>query len=88
MRELRLHLLTAQYIYMCRYKITSCNSIILNFRNNQNCTSKHFRLLKKEYKLLGKYFIKATNFNQQRLNKFDMYMLRSNYADLQNYMKL
>lgn len=88
MRELRLQLLTAQYIYMCRYKMTSCNSIILNFKNNQNCTSKHFKLLKKEYKLLSKYFIKATNFNQQLLNKFDMYMLRSNYAELQSYMKL
>ena len=88
MRELRLQLLTAQYIYMCRYKITSCNTMILNFKNNQNCTTKNFKLLKKEYKLLSQYFIKATNFNQQLLNKFDMYMLRSTYSDLQNYMKL
>ena len=88
MRELRLQLLTAQYIYMCRYKITSCNTMILNFKNNQNCTTKNIKLLKKEYKLLGQYFIKAANFNQQLLNKFDMYMLRSTYSDLQNYMKL
>ena len=88
MRELRLQLLTAQYIYMCRYKITSCNTMILNFKNNQNCTSKNFRLLKKEYKLLSQYIIKAANFNRQLLNKFDMYMIRSNYAELQNYMKL
>ena len=88
MRELRLKFLTAQYIYMCRYKLTSCNNMILNFKNNQNCTSKHFKLLKKEYKLLGQYLTKAANFNQQLLNKIDMYMLRSKYADLQNYMKL
>lgn len=88
MRELRLNLLTAQYIYMCRYKITSCNSMILNFKNNQNCTSKNFKLLKKEYNLLGKYLIKVTNFNQQLLNKFDMYLVRSTYSDLQKYMKL
>ena len=88
MRELRLQLLAAQYIYMCRYKITSCDTMILNFKNNQNCTSKNFRLLKKEYKLLSLYFIKAVNFNQQLLNKFDMYMVRSDYEKLQNYMKL